>query len=55
MFPPLRLATSINYASTLFKRTRPPALIAAVALFSPPYPVDGWRSPGSARSSGTSG
>jgi 2-polyprenyl-6-methoxyphenol hydroxylase-like FAD-dependent oxidoreductase len=40
--PPLqRLATSINYASALFKRTRPPALTAAVALFSPPYPVDG--------------
>ena len=39
--PPQRLATSINCASTLFKRTRPPALTAAVALFSPPYPVDG--------------
>jgi hypothetical protein len=35
--PPLqRLATSINYASALFKRTRPPALTAALALFSPP-------------------
>ncbi len=39
--PPLqRLATSINYASALFKRTQPHALTAAVALFSPPYPVD---------------
>ena len=40
--PPLqRLATSINYASALFKRTQPHALTAAVAMFSPPYPVDG--------------
>ena len=40
--PPLqRLATSINYASALFKRTRPLALTAAVALFSAPYLVDG--------------
>ena len=40
--PPLqRLATSINYASALFKRTQPHVLSAAVAMFSPPYPVDG--------------
>jgi len=40
--PPLqRLATSINYATGLFKRTPPLVLNAAVALFSPPYPVDG--------------
>jgi len=39
--PPLqRLATSINYASALFKRTGPYALTAAVALFQPPYPID---------------
>ena len=36
-----RLATSINYASALFKRTQPHAVTAAVGLFSPPYPVDG--------------
>jgi 2-polyprenyl-6-methoxyphenol hydroxylase-like FAD-dependent oxidoreductase len=40
--PPLqRLAAPINYATALFKRTRPHALTAALSLFSPPYPVDG--------------
>jgi len=45
--PPLqRLATSINYASALFKRApfepaTPHPLTAAVAMFSPPYPTDG--------------
>jgi len=40
--PPLaRLATSINYSSALFKRAPLQALTAAVAVFSPPYPVDG--------------
>jgi 2-polyprenyl-6-methoxyphenol hydroxylase-like FAD-dependent oxidoreductase len=39
--PPLqRLATSINYASALFKRTQPHTVTAAVAMFSLPYPVD---------------
>jgi 2-polyprenyl-6-methoxyphenol hydroxylase-like FAD-dependent oxidoreductase len=39
--PPLqRLATSINYASALFKRTEPHPVTAAVAMFSPPYSVD---------------
>jgi 2-polyprenyl-6-methoxyphenol hydroxylase-like FAD-dependent oxidoreductase len=40
--PPLhRLPTAINYASALFKRTQPRPPTATVALFSPPYPVDG--------------
>jgi 2-polyprenyl-6-methoxyphenol hydroxylase-like FAD-dependent oxidoreductase len=39
--PPLqRLASSINYASALFKRPRPDEPSATVVLFSPPYPVD---------------
>jgi 2-polyprenyl-6-methoxyphenol hydroxylase-like FAD-dependent oxidoreductase len=43
--PPLqRVHTGINYATTLFKRAtqRPSdALLTALTLYSPPYPVDG--------------